>query len=83
MLSQIWRFASAKRCRGGNRRLCLCGASNYVGPMELFLIIIGGTLTTAIIFMVIDRLRGEFSEDDDAIVPGDFHEKFPERKRRD
>ncbi len=34
--------------------------------MELVLIVIGGILATAIIFMVVDRIRGEpFAEDDD------------------
>lgn len=51
--------------------------------MELFLIIAGGALSTAIIFMIIDRVRGGFPDEDDIIVPGDFHEKFPDRKNRD
>lgn len=33
--------------------------------MELLLIVIGGILSTAIIFMVIDGLRGGLSEDDE------------------
>ncbi|MDX8349583.1 hypothetical protein SLH49_16485 [Cognatiyoonia sp. IB215446] len=49
--------------------------------MELLLIIAGGALTTAIIFMIIDRLRGELPDDDEIIIPGDFHERFPDRKR--
>lgn len=48
--------------------------------MELLLIILGGALTTAIIFMIIDRVRGNLPEDDDVIVPGDFHKKFPDRR---
>ena len=45
------------------------------------MIIVGGALTTAIVFMIIDRLRGDFPDDDDMIVPGDFHERFPDSKR--
>jgi hypothetical protein len=33
--------------------------------MELLLIVIGGILSTAIIFMVIDRVRGGFSDEDE------------------
>lgn len=33
--------------------------------MELLLIVIGGVLTTAIIFMVINRLRGGLHDDDE------------------
>lgn len=33
--------------------------------MELLLIVIGGILTTAIIFMVIDRVRGKAPDEDD------------------
>ncbi len=51
--------------------------------MELILIIAGGMLSTAIIFMIIDRVRGEFPDDDDAFAPGDFHERFPDRRNRD
>lgn len=51
--------------------------------MELILIIIGGALSTAIIFMIIDRMRGDFADDEDVALPGDFHEKFPDRERRD
>jgi len=32
--------------------------------MELLLIVIGGILTTAIVFMVIARLRGDVSDQD-------------------
>jgi hypothetical protein len=42
--------------------------------MELMLIILGGALSTAIIFMIIDGLRGAAPEDDDPISttdPGD------------
>jgi len=33
--------------------------------MELLLIVIGGILSTAIIFMVIDRVRGGLSDEDE------------------
>lgn len=33
--------------------------------MELLLIVIGGILTTAIIFMIVDRLRGHPFDDDE------------------
>jgi hypothetical protein len=33
--------------------------------MELLLIVIGGILTTAIVFMVIDRLRGDFPDEEE------------------
>ena len=33
--------------------------------MELLLIVIGGILSTAIVFVVIDGLRGGLSEDDE------------------
>ncbi len=33
--------------------------------MELLLILVGGVLTTAIIFVLIDGLRGGLSEDDE------------------
>lgn len=49
--------------------------------MELLLIIVGGALMTAIIFMIVDRIRGNLPDDEEIIIPGDFHERFPDRKR--
>lgn len=49
--------------------------------MELVLIILGGTLSTAIIFMIIDHVRGNVPEDeDDLVLQQELQERFPHSK---
>jgi hypothetical protein len=46
--------------------------------MELIFIIIGGALSTAIIFMIIDRVRGNLPEDEDDLnSPLELHDPLP------
>ena len=66
MSSQIRRYRSAN-----GRRDRFCRQVCYRGFMELVLIILGGALSTAIIFMIVDGLRGTAPEDEDAISPTD------------
>lgn len=61
---QIRRFRSAN----GRRDRFLLGAC-YITVMELLLIILGGALSTAIIFMIVDRMRSGVSDDDDKLDP--------------
>ena len=56
---QIRRFGWANTRRGRN-----CECACYLSVMELLLIIIGGILTTAIISMMIDWVRGHVLDDD-------------------
>ena len=51
--------------------------------MELVLIIIGGALSTAIIFMVIDVVRGKVPDDEDAFpLPPELQDPLPESEER-
>lgn len=66
MSSQIRRFGSAN-----GRRDRICAQACYPALMELMLIILGGALSTAIIFMVVDGLRGAVPKDEDKISGAD------------
>ena len=55
---QIRRWRCAILCRGRNQM-----SDCYLKCMELFLIILGGVLTTAIIGMMVDWARGRVLDD--------------------
>ncbi len=57
---QIRRLPWANLCRGRFHKMHC-----YFGAMELLLIIAGGILSTAIIFMMIEWARGDVMSDDE------------------